>query len=126
MNGLAAQRYRQVAVETASPGAVLLALYDGAIRFGREAIEAIGGKDYARKGERISRIMAIVGELNATLDHRRAPDLCAHLEQLYDYMLSRLVTANHEMDAGAVEEVVGLLDTLREGWREAVAGAGTK
>jgi flagellar secretion chaperone FliS len=119
---LASRRYLATAVETASPTAVLLALYDGAIRFGREAAEAMRAGDLARKGERISRVLAILGELGATLRHDGAPDLCARLEGLYDYMQRRLVHANQMLDAAAVEEVVRLLETLRDGWRGAATG----
>jgi len=121
MSAAAAQRYRQVGVETASPGLVLLALYDGAIRFGREAAQATRRGEVARKGERIARVMAIVGELQSTLDHDKAPDLCAKLDRLYEYAQDRLELANRTLDAGAVEEVVRLLETLREGWQGAVA-----
>lgn len=124
MNPYASRRYLETSVQTSSPGAVLLALHDGAIRFGREAADAIRAKDPARKGERIARVMAIVAEFSSTLDREKAPELGAHLAQLYDYMLDRLQHANQAMDARAVEEVVGLLETLREGWRGAVGQAG--
>ena len=121
MNAAAAQRYRQVGVETASPGLILLALYDGAIRFGREAAEAIRKGDLSRKGERIGRMLAIVGELQSTMNRDAAPELCAKLHQLYDYAALRLELANRTLDAKIVEEVLALLETLREGWRGAVA-----
>lgn len=124
MNPYASRRYFETSVETAGPGAVLLALYDGAIRFCREAAEGIRAGDVARKGERIGRAMAIVGEFSATLDPAKAPELGASLARLYDYMIERLQHANQAMDARAVEEVAGLLGTLREGWRGAVAKAG--
>lgn len=124
MSAAAARRYRSVAIETARPGGVLLALYDGAIRFCREGAGAIRAGDRARKGERLGQAMAILGELQATLDHERAPDLCARLEALYAYMQDRLSQANAAMDAAAVEEVVRLCEPLRDAWREAVARAG--
>ena len=123
MNPYASRRYFETSVQTANPGAVLLALYDGAIRFCREAVEGIRAGDVARKGERIARVMAIVAEFSATLDQAKAPELGARLAQLYDYMITRLEHANQAMDARAVEEVAGLLETLREGWRGAVPQA---
>jgi flagellar protein FliS len=124
MIGAAAQRYRQVGLETAGRGAILLALYDGAIRFARQGAEAIRRGDLARKGEHLHRVMSIVAELQATLDHSKAPDLCDRLERLYDYAQDRLELANRRLDAAAVEEVASLLETLREGWRQAVAQDG--
>lgn len=121
MNQRAAEKYRQISIETASPGEILLALYDGAIRYSAEAAEAIRAGDKARKGERIGNVLAILGELVATLDHSKAPELCMRLEQLYFYMEERLSHANLHMDTKPIDEVIRLLTTLREGWRGAIA-----
>ena len=67
-------RYKQNQVMLSSPGEILLALYDGAIRFARQARVAIENDDPAVKGEKIGSVMAILAELTATLDHEQAPE----------------------------------------------------
>lgn len=118
-----ARRYKQVGVETSTPGQILLALYGAAIRFSRRSAELIRNGDVVGKGKEIQRVSAILTELASTLDRKYAPELCDNLEQLYFYMQERLTHANMAMDPDAAEEVAKLLDTLREAWVVAVAEA---
>ena len=113
-------RYRQNKYVTASPGQLLLALYDGAIRFGRQARQAIADGDTAEKGESIGRVTAIISELTSTLDHSKSPDLCANLEQLYNYMIERLQEGSIKMQVEPIDEIILHLEGLREAWSEAV------
>lgn len=124
-------QYKKTSINTRSRGRVLLMLYDGAIRFLEQAKVAIDQKRPDLRGERISRAHAIISELNLTLDHEVAPELCANLERLYLYMLNQITEANRTNDTEKIELVIELLDDLRGAWREAVqsseggAAAGT-
>lgn len=113
-------RYKQNQVMLSSPGEILLALYDGAIRFSLQARIAIDNGDAAVKGEKIGSVMAIIAELTATLDHEQAPELCRQLEMLYDYLLERLQEASIHMDVLPLEEVITHLEKLRDTWGQAV------
>ncbi|MEC9464396.1 MAG: flagellar export chaperone FliS [Myxococcota bacterium] len=113
-------RYKQNKVMLSSPGEILLALYDGAIRFCRQARVAIEEKNPAEKGQKIGSVMAILTELSATLDHDRAPDLCENLARLYDYLIDRLQFASINLDTEALDEVTQHLERLRETWAEAI------
>jgi len=113
-------RYKQNKVMLSSPGEILLALYDGAIRFCRQARVAIEQKNPAEKGQKIGSVMAILTELSATLDHDQAPDLCENLARLYDYLIDRLQFASINLDTEALDEVTKHLERLRETWAEAI------
>ncbi len=113
-------RYKQNKVMLSSPGEILLALYDGAIRFCRQARVASEEKNPAEKGQKIGSVMAILTELSATLDHDRAPDLCENLARLYDYLIDRLQFASINLDTEALDEVTQHLERLRETWAEAI------
>ena len=117
-------RYRENQVMLSTPGEILLALYDGAIRFTGQARIAIQDNDPAAKGKSIGSVMAILAELTSTLDHDRAPDLCENLSMLYNYMTDRLQHAGLHMDIEALDEVIGHLKKLREAWAEAIVLAG--
>ena len=112
--------YRKVQVQTSDRGNVLLMLYDGAIRFCNSAKEGFEEKDLAKKGEFISKVYAILIELDATLNHDVAPELCQNLSNLYQYMMEKLIKANVHNDPESLATVIDLLSTLREGWRKAV------
>jgi flagellar protein FliS len=131
MYGANVNRYKKNKVLLSEPGEILLALYDGAIKFCKQARIAIETKNPAQKGQKIGSVMAILTELSATLDHDRAPELCENLARLYDYLIDRLQVASSEMDLDSLDEVTTHLEKLRETWGEAVrvsreenAGAG--
>lgn len=101
-------------------------LYDGALRFVGEAREAMARRDVRARGEAVSRTLAIVAELQNTLNVGEGGHIAGELDRLYTYINTRLleVTANH--DAAALEEVHKVLMTLREGWAHvATLAAGT-
>ena len=117
-------RYKSVQVNTASPGELLLMLYDGLFRFINEAIVSLHEKNRARTGERIDRAHAILGELVSGLDSRYAPELCENLEALYLFCMGRLVDANLQQNPVALEEVLRVLTPLRDGWHIVIRGEG--
>ena len=117
----ALNQYQQVGIQTARPEQILLMLYDGAINYCERARLAYTRGDCAAGGGPIGRCQAILFELMSTLDRSAAPELCLNLERLYAYMIRRLGEGQINKDTKAMEEVKGLLSTLREGWAQAVA-----
>jgi flagellar protein FliS len=114
-------RYQDMKVQTASPAQIMIMLYDGAIRFSLQAKKKIEEKDFEGKGVFISKTQAIIDELMNSLDFNIAPELCSNLQQLYIYINERLTHANIKMEADAMNEVIELLNTLRDGWKQALA-----
>ena len=78
-------------------------------------------QDFEGKGVFISKTQAIIDELMNSLDFNIAPELCSNLQQLYIYINERLTHANIKMEAEAMNEVIELLNTLRDGWKQALA-----
>ena len=120
MSSAGVQNYRNVAAHTADRGEILLALYDGAIRYAETARQAILRQDAAAKGYAVDSLLAILLELTMTLDHKRDPDLCSKLTGLYNYFIARVQVAGLRMDATPMDEVLGQLQGLRETWAKAV------
>jgi flagellar protein FliS len=118
------ESYKKINVETsienATPLRIIQMLYAGAIRKSFEAKGAIERKDYIHKSELISGVIAIVMELERSLDPTHAPKLTANLAGLYDYIREVSLSANMNNDAEKMEEVANLLLTLKEAW-DAVA-----
>lgn len=114
------QQYNQNAIETASPEQLLLMLYDGAIRFTRQAIIAIEQNDQKAKLGRISKVFAIIIEFSNTLNHDIGGEIAADLDGLYHFMLRELNKARSETDDKRLRVVEGLLVDLRKTWGEAV------
>ena len=72
-------QYQKTQVTTASRGKILLMLYEGAIRFTRQAHTAMGQNKVAEKGKYISKATAILSELMATLDFKSGGQLAIDL-----------------------------------------------
>ncbi len=115
-----ARKYQAVQIESSSPGQVLIALYDGCIRFCKAAQIQIEAGDVAGKGTLVSKAVAILGELRSTLDHTVAPELCDSLERLYIFFQEQLALANIKMDPTFIDPVVKILSELRDTWLDAV------
>lgn len=115
--------YQASRVLTADRGQLLLMLFDGALRFNGQAVDEIGRGQYLRALPFMRRVMAIVQELSAMLDHSRAPEICANLERLYQFVLDRIVAAQSERSAGPLADVTRILSDLRQTWQEALEKA---
>lgn len=87
------ERYKQTRVETAGPLQLIIMLYDGAIRFTRQAAHAIEERDYEKANEYLKRAQDIIDELNFSLN-LEAGDIAKNLQQLYEFINHQLVQAN--------------------------------
>ena len=119
----AASKYTQVRDVTASPGELLLALYDGLFRFMNGARVGIEKNDLRAARELLSKAYAIVSELYIALDHDVSPELCQQLEGVYGFAMDRLMLASRKADIKALDEAIKVLTPLREAWKIAVPEA---
>jgi flagellar protein FliS len=121
--GRGALAYQTVDAQSRSPLELVVMLYDGAIRFVRQAQDAHCRGDTRRRATDVSRALAIVGELQSTLDVERGREVASELDRLYHYMTGRLLDVTVKGDVTALDETLRLLATLREGWAHACSGA---
>jgi flagellar protein FliS len=112
--------YKKTSIHTASKEQILLMLYQAAIKNCKKAMEAIDEKNVARKGEFIGKLQDIVIELNNSLDFEVGGDLAKELSSLYDFMLFSSTQANIKIDKEPLEGVLEVLNTLYEGWSQAI------
>ena len=115
-----AKAYQKSSVQTATPEKVLLLLYEGAIRFLKEAMDAIDKKDLPRKGTLIVKALAIVHELQCSLNFNVDSELCGELESLYLFVTDKLTEANINIDKAPIEDSIQILETLLSGFKVAV------
>lgn len=118
--------YRSVATQTASPGQLVLMLFDGAIRFLECALNGFGTEDlvesYQTINNNVLRAQAIIHELNLSLNMEQGGE-CAHtLRRLYDYFDRRLQESNLQKVPAGIEEVIRRLTTLRDAWSQMLQG----
>jgi flagellar protein FliS len=112
--------YQKTQVTTAKPEKILLMLYEGAIKFTKLAILRMREKNVGEKGKYISKTLAIISELMNTLDHEKGGQIAADLENLYMFMMDKLIEANMNNRVEELEVVERLLTTLYTAWQDVV------
>lgn len=112
-----ANAYLATKVLTATPAELRLMLLDGAIRFGQSGRDGLANANFEAAFNGFTRCRAIIVELLTTMKaDPNDPTLVGRLQALYGYMISRLLTASHEKNVAAADEVINLLKYERETW----------
>ncbi len=109
--------YAQNSVDTQSQGRIVVLLYEGAIKFLRQAIAELEAGHFVEKGQYINKAIAIIEELDMCLDMEVGGEIARNLRQLYRFMTGRLSQANLKRDPNMIREVIGLLEELNVGWK---------
>lgn len=121
MNAMAALKQYQTVnthaqVGDASPHRLIQMLMEGGLSRLAQAKGAMQHGQQAAKGELISKAIGIIGGLREGLNLEQGGELAANLDNLYEYMVSRLVEANIANDVQIIDEVAGLLRNVKSGW----------
>ena len=118
-----ANAYRQVGahsgVENASPHALIQMLFEGLFQSLNAARGAMERGEIEEKGRHLGKAVRILQEgLAAGLDLEKGGELAGNLKLLYDYCVKQLTQANVRNDPALVEEVMGVLQPVAQGWKE--------
>ena len=117
-----AKSYKAQSVRTASPGKLVLMLFDGYLRFTAAAKKSFDETDLVKKNEGINnnliRAQNIVSELQSSLDMTVPGELPGTLYRLYDYVLTNLQQANIKKDPEKIVESDNVMSELRDSWAE--------
>ncbi len=115
--------YRSNAVLTASPGQLVLMLYDGALKALALARQGFAEPEsnYRRIAiinEQLLKAQAIFMELQGGLNLEAGGEFARTLDGLYDYYTRRLLEANLRKTEEPVIEVERLVRELRDAWAQ--------
>ena len=124
-----ARVYRANSILTASPGQLVLLLYDGALNSLATAREAFDRPPTdLRRIEIINnslrKAQRIIAELRATLDFNAGGEFALLMDRLYEYHNRRLLEANLRKQVEPVVEVEKLLGEVRDAWAEMLSKHG--
>jgi flagellar secretion chaperone FliS len=112
------QAYYQTHVRSQTPLELVVLMYDGALRFMRLAADAIQRRDLVAKRDAMSRTLAILSELQNTLNMAQGGDIARSLDSLYRYISHLMIEANTSLDPAPVEEAIRLIQPLRDAWAQ--------
>lgn len=117
-----AASYRAVAVRTATPGQLILMLFDGALRFIGAAEHGFKEENIVVRNEavhnNIVKALNILRELQSSLDLKTGGEFAKEMYGLYDFMSSQLQLANIEKDQVPLNHVNKILGEIRDSWSE--------
>ena len=111
-------RYREMEIKTATPEMVIVKLYQGALRFIRTAKQHQEAGEIANRAAAIARALAIVNELQHSLNLAEGGEIARNLDSLYFFVTDRLLEANVRGTLQPLDDAAGVLTTLGEAWSE--------
>lgn len=115
------QAYQQNSVSTVSPGELTLMLYNGCLKFIKQARQAIQLKNTQEKNLNLQKAQRIIQELMITLNPKAA--VSESMMSMYEYMNRRLVEANISNDLAILAEVEEYVTEFRDSWKQVIQSA---
>lgn len=116
------QQYRhqqaEFDVEGASPVQLVVMLYNKTVTLLRQSVLHIDRGNMKAKGEALNRVVEILCELQAVLNHEEGGIVAQNLDRMYEFMIRSVTLANLNNDPQSLEGVLNMLDELRKGWQE--------
>jgi flagellar protein FliS len=114
------ESYRKADIMTANRETILLMMYEGAIRFLKQAIDAAEHQNLVDQRRLIGKSQGVVNELRATLNFEKGQEIASNLESLYDFITNRLIRGSLENSVQPLNEALKVLETLHFAWQEAI------
>lgn len=116
------RQYTNHSAQTATPGQLVVMLYDGFLRFCAQGKAAFERGDVGTAGIRLTRAQDIVTELRVTLDMTQG-EIAQNLASIYEYVGERLTAGRLSTDHSEIDEAVRCMADLRSAWVQVAATA---
>lgn len=113
-----ADAYRQIEARSRSPLELVVMLYDGALRFLADGRAAIERNDITARRDAFARHLAIISELQSTLNIEGGGPVATSLDELYTYVTGRIIESAAQNSVGPLDEARKVLEPLRDGWHQ--------
>lgn len=112
--------YKQVKVNTAQPGKIIVMLYDELLKqidlATQRMGEGVGSLDMVNTA--ILKAHDIVTELTVSLDMEKGGEIATQLYNLYDFFGRQLIQSNVKKDPSILQSIRLLIAKLRDSWNE--------
>ena len=113
--------YQEAAALSASPGQLVVMLYDHALLNLRRARMAMERGDVEQRGVTLDRARNVISELLSTLDAERGGEVANNLSALYVFLFGELVDLGMRPDVARLERVTAMVSELRDAFAEIAA-----
>jgi len=116
-----ASRYRDAELLSASPGQLVVMLYDKMLQTLRRARVACTSGQIEERCELLMKATDMITELRITLDHEQGGAISTQLDALYAFMLGEVAAANRHQDPARIDVVIRIAGELRDAFATVVA-----
>ncbi len=106
------EKYRDQSISTMTQGEMVVRLYDEIVKQLGLASHYIEVGDVLKSNESLQKCQRILNHLNNTLDFKY--EISKNLSALYDFFIRQVVSANIKKDKKLIDEILPLLEELRE------------
>ena len=110
--------YKQNSINMASKDSLLIMLVDATVRCTKIARKAIDDRNIPLAHKELTRVQDIYIELMATLN-MDGGDFTKDLYKLYEFVKDKLYEANIKKDVAIIDEVMPIIEEIRNMWHEA-------
>lgn len=118
------QQYQRQSVMTMTQGEMLTKLYDEVIMQMGGAKICLKEKDLSGVNNALQKAQRILFYLKSTLDFKY--EISGNLDALYDFFIERTVQANLKKDAAMLDEIIPMIEDLRDTFVQADRNARSK
>lgn len=117
----AASAYQRVDLESAPKTHIVERLFARFAQDVDQARAAISAKNIHEKHKTLDHAICIAVELKAALDFKAAPEMCANLEALYDFVIGRLTETNMTLKTKPLDQAAKIMVELAGAFGQAHA-----
>ena len=118
------QQYQRQSVMTMTQGEMLTKLYDEVIKQMSGAKICLTEKDLSGVNNALQKAQRILFYLKSSLDFKY--EISGNLDALYDFFIERIVQANLKKDAAMLDEIIPMIEDLRDTFVQADRNARSK
>jgi len=116
--GKQATKYREMQVLAASPGELVILVYDHLLVHLLRAQQATGAPELDARSAALEKARAAMSELLVTLDREKGGALATQLASIYSFLLGELSTLGVRPEPRRFERVIKIVRDLRDAFAQ--------
>ena len=120
-----AARYRDADLMSATPGQLVVKLFDKMLLALRRARAAAEARQIEERCESLIKVGDMLTELRVSLDHEQGGAISTQLDALYAFLLREVAEANRRGDVAKIDVVLNVAGELRAAFAGAVQQVGS-
>ena len=115
--GKVLNQYRKTSIETSGRLDLVILCYEKAVLFLTQAKEHFKEKEFEKKAYKFQKALAIINELQRSLNMEQGGDIAKNLDSLYSHITKRLLAGDISKDLTSYDESIHILNELKDAWQ---------